>query len=212
MMKTTFRQLRNFVAIAGLALAPALAAAAQAPDAMIKGVSEEVLTIVRSDKAIQAGDRKKSLELIDSKVLPHFDFEGMTALAVGRGWRQATSEQKTVLAGEFRTLLVRSYANALTNFKDYQINYLPLKMKEGDTEVTVRTTVRKAGQSPDSVDYTLHQKDGDWKVFDVSVAGASLITAYREEFGQDVKNGGIDGLIASLKAKNQSNEGAAAKK
>ncbi len=212
MMKRTLKQFRNFVAVAGLALAPMLALAAQAPDVLVKSVSEEVLTIVRQDKAIQSGDRRKSLELIDAKVLPHFDFEGMTALALGRNWRQASADQKTVLTNEFRTLLVRSYTNALTNFKDYQISYLPLKMKDGDSEVIVRTNVRKVGQQPDSVDYVLHQVGGEWKVFDVAVAGASLITAYRDEFNQDVRSGGVDGLIQSLKSKNARNEGAPARK
>ena len=212
MMSRAFKQIRNLVAAASFAVLPAIAMAAETPDALIKSVSEEVLTIVRQDKAIQSGDMKKTLELIDAKVLPNFDFEAMTSLAVGRNWRSATPEQKTALTAEFRTLLVRSYANALNRFKDYQITYLPLKSQPGDTEVTVRTTVRKAGQQPDSVDYAVHQKDGTWKVFDVTVAGASLITAYRDEFAQDVKNGGIAGLIASLKTTNANNAGASAKK
>jgi len=207
-LKTT----RSLIVLAGLALLPGLSFAVTAPDVMVKEVSDEVLEIVRTDKTIQSGDMTKALQLIDAKILPHFDFTRMTALALGRDWRSATPEQRKNLTAEFRTLLVRSYANALTRFKDYQISFKPLKMQPGDTDVIVRTDVRKAGQQPDSVDYSLYLKDGEWKVFDVAVAGVSLITSYRDAFGQEVKASGIDGLIASLKSKNAQNEGAPAKK
>jgi phospholipid transport system substrate-binding protein len=212
MMSRFLKTARSLIVLAGMALLPGLSFAAQAPDAMVKEVSDEVLDIVRNDKAIQSGDMSKALQLIDAKILPHFDFTRMTALALGRDWRSATPEQRKNLTTEFRTLLVRSYANALTRFKDYQITFKPLKMQPNDTEVIVRTDVRKAGQQPDSVDYSLYLKDGEWKVFDVAVAGVSLITSYRDAFGQEVKTGGVDGLIASLKSKNAQNEGAAAKK
>lgn len=179
--------------------------AEEAPDALIKRVSDEVLTLVRQDKSIQSGDAKKTLDLIDAKVLPNFNFTRMTSLALGRDWRSATPAQRTALTGEFRTLLVRSYANALTRFKDYQITIKPLKTGASDADAIVRTTVRKAGSAPDTVDYSLEKKDGQWKVYDVAVAGVSLITSYRDSFGQEVKASGIDGLIASLKAKNAKN-------
>lgn len=187
-------------------------AADEAPDAQIKRVSDEVLTIVRQDKAIQAGDSKKTLELIDAKVLPNFDFTRMTSLALGRDWRSASPAQRTALTAEFRTLLVRSYANALTKFKDYQIAVKPLKLAAADSDVVVRTTVRKAGSAPDTVDYSLGKKDGQWKVYDVAVAGVSLITSYRDSFGQEVKANGVDGLIASLKTKNAQNAAGNGKK
>jgi len=197
--------------VACFAMAASSAMAAAAPDEMIKGVGDEVLAIIKSDKAIQAGDQQKSLALIDEKVLPHFDFGRMTSLAVGREWRNASAEQKTALTTEFRTLLVRSYANALNRFKDYQISFKPLKMKDGDTDVVVRTEVRKAGAQPDSVDYSVYLKNGEWKVYDVAVAGVSLITSYRDSFGQEIKASGIDGLIASLKTKNSQNSSGSAK-
>ncbi|WP_341676145.1 ABC transporter substrate-binding protein [Niveibacterium sp. SC-1] len=194
-----------------VAMAASSAMAAPGPDEVIKSVGDEVLAIVRSDKAIQSGDLQKSLALIEEKVLPHFDFSRMTALAVGRDWRSASADQKTALTNEFRTLLVRSYANALNRFKDYQISFKPLKMKDGETDTVVRTEVRKAGAQPDSVDYSVYLKNGEWKVYDVAVAGVSLITSYRDSFGQEIKTSGIDGLIASLKTKNSQNSSGGAK-
>jgi len=183
----------------------AAALAGPAPDELIRSVATDVQTIVRQDKAIQSGDMHKTIELIDAKVLPHFDFSRMTALAVGRDWRSATPAQKTDLTAEFRTLLVRSYANAVVRFKDYELTVKPLKLKPEDTEVTVRSDVRKSGSPADSVDYTLYKKGEDWKVFDVAVAGVSLITNYRDSFGSEIKASGIDGLIQSLRNKNTQN-------
>ncbi len=200
--------------VAGIGGAQA-ALAATAPDELIRTVATDVQAIVKQDKAIQSGDMRKTLELIDAKVLPNFDFARMTSLAVGRDWRSATPAQKTDLTAEFRTLLVRSYANAIVRFKDHQITVKPLKLKPEDTEVTVRSEVRKAGSQPDSVDYTLYKKGEEWKVYDVAVAGVSLITNYRDAFGEEIKAGGIDGLIKSLRTKNAQNaaggEGAAKK-
>lgn len=189
-----------------------------APDVEMRNVSAEVLTIIREDKGIASGDARHAIELIDAKVAPRFDFTRMTALAVGREWRNATAEQKTALVTEFRNLLVRSYSNALNRFKDMQITVKPVRMNPTDIEVIVRTEVRQPGKQPDTVDYSLEKKDGMWKVYDVAVAGVSLITNYRDAFGQEIKAGGIDGLIKSLKAKNAKNtesdaaSGAAAKK
>lgn len=179
-----------------------------APDALIRGVSERVLTHVRNDKDIQSGDQAKTLALVETEILPHFDFGRMTALAVGKDWRRATPEQKKAVTQAFQTLLVRSYSNALRRFKDHQISFRPLRMKPEDTEVIVRTDVRRAGTEPDTVDYTLYKAaDGNWKVFDVAVANVSLITSYRDAFGSEIAKGGIDGLIASLNAKNAQNAG-----
>ncbi|MCX9154851.1 ABC transporter substrate-binding protein [Niveibacterium sp. 24ML] len=199
---------RGAAALSALLLSAA-ALAGPAPDELIRGVATDVQTIVRQDKAIQSGDMSKVLALVDAKVLPHFDFSRMTALAVGRDWRSATPTQKSELTTEFRTLLVRSYANAVVRFKDYEITVKPLKLKPEDTEVTVRSDVRKAGSPADSVDYTLYKKGEDWKVYDVAVAGVSLITNYRDSFGAEIKAGGIDGLVKSLRGKNTQNAGPA---
>lgn len=178
------------------------ALAADAPDVLIKKLSDEVLTIIRTDKAVQAGDVKRITEVVDAKVLPHLNFMRMTALAVGREWRNATPAQQTELANEFKTLLIRSYAGALSNYRDEQLTFKPLRMQPADTETTVRSEVRRPGAQPVTIDYSL-MKDGEaWKVYDVSVAGVSLVTNYREEFGREIRANGVDGLIKTLKAKN----------
>lgn len=173
------------------------------PDVLVKKVTDEVLTIVRTDKDIQGGNTKKAIELVEVKVLPHFNFTRMTALAVAKDWNKASPEQKKKLADEFRTLLVRTYSNALTAYKNQTVFYKPFKMQPGETEVTVRTEIRQPRQEAVQLDYDLEKKDDGWKVYDVKVAGISLVTNYRENFAQEVRNGGIDGLIASISAKNK---------
>lgn len=173
------------------------------PDVLVKKVTDEVLTIVRADKDIQGGNTRKAIDLVETKVLPHFNFSRMTALAVGKDWRKATPEQKKKLADEFRTLLVRTYSNALTAYKNQTIVYKPLKMQPGDTDVLVRTEIRQPGQQAVLLDYALAKEDNGWKVYDVVVAGISLVTNYRETFAQEVRNGGIDGLLASISEKNK---------
>ncbi|HEX5125298.1 MAG TPA: ABC transporter substrate-binding protein [Rhodocyclaceae bacterium] len=177
--------------------------AQEAPDALIKRVSNEVLDIVKNDKAIQAGDTKRIQALVEAKVLPNFDFMRMTGLAMGREWRNATADQKTELAKEFQTLLVRSYSNALTQYKNQTLDYKPLRMQPTDTDVTVHTEVRQPGAKPIGIDYDLEKTGDAWKVYDVEIAGVSLVTNYRDTFAQEIKASGIDGLIKSLRDKNQ---------
>jgi phospholipid transport system substrate-binding protein len=181
----------------------ALAVDATAPDALVKSVTDDVITIVRQDKAIQSGDTRKAVELVETRVLPYFDFAHMTRLAVGKDWKQASPEQKTMLTQEFKTLLVRTYSNALTQYRNQQIDFKPLKAKPEDTDVVVRTEVRQPGAKPVQIDYNLEKLADGWKVYDVLVAGVSLVTNYRDSFGQEVRTGGIDGLIKSLKDKNK---------
>ena len=183
-------------------LLPAAAHAEEAPDALVRRVTNEVLTIIKNDKELQSGHMKKVFELVDTKILPYFNFNRMTALAVGQDWRAATAEQKTRLATEFKILLVRTYANALVSYKNQAIDVKPLKMTPGETDVTVRTEVKQVGAQPISLDYSLQKKDEVWKVYDVVVGGVSLVTNYRDEFKQTVRQNGIDGLIASLATKN----------
>jgi phospholipid transport system substrate-binding protein len=182
-------------------LGSAAAADAGAPDALVREVSNDVLTIVRQDQAIQAGDTRRVVDLVEAKVLPHFNFRRMTMLAVGKDWRQATPEQQAKLVEVFRTLLVRTYSNALTQYRDQTIEYKPLRMSGPDTTVRVQTEVRQAGAQPISIDYALEKAEDGWKVFDVIVAGVSLVTNYRGTFAQEVRAGGIDGLIRSLQTK-----------
>ncbi|MGA8147678.1 MAG: ABC transporter substrate-binding protein [Gallionellaceae bacterium] len=173
------------------------------PDALIRSTVDEVLAVVKQDKDIQAGNQKKILDLVDAKVLPHFDFERMTRLAVARGWRSATAEQKQQLITEFRTLLVRTYTSAFTRFHDQTVEIKPLRMQPGDDEVTVRTLIVKSGSQPISVDYEMEKTADGWKAFDLSVEGASLVTTYRGTFAEQIQQGGIDGLIKTLVDKNK---------
>ena len=173
------------------------------PDALIKKVTEEVLTIVRQDKEIQSGNARKAIELVEAKVLPHFNFQRMTALSMGREWNKASAEQKTRLTEEFKTLLVRTYSNALTSYRDQTIRYKPTRMPEGGGDVVVRTEILQSGSKPVQLDYALEKKAEGWKVFDVVVAGVSLVTNYRDTFTQEVRANGVDGLIQMLATKNK---------
>lgn len=184
-------------------LMPNFAAAETQPDTLVKSVTEEVLTILRQDKGIQSGNRKKAVALIENKVAPHFDFSRMTSLAVGRAWRQADSEQKKALTEEFRTLLVRTYANALTAYRDQTVSFKPTPSGSKGDEVMVHSEINKPGAQPIALDYNLAKSDGDWKVFDVSVANLSLVTNYRSTFASEVEKGGVDGLLKSLREKNR---------
>jgi phospholipid transport system substrate-binding protein len=186
--------------LAALAL-PALAQ--EAPDAMVKRVSGEVLQVVRSDPKVQAGDQQRIREVVETKLLPHFDFERMTALAMGRNWAKASPEQKTQLVDQFRTLLVRTYSGALTQYRDQVMEYKPMRSDAGATDVTVRTEVIRPGQAPVQIDYGMAKTPSGWKAYDVIVGGVSLVTNYRDEFNEQIKSGGVDGLIKTLGDKNK---------
>jgi phospholipid transport system substrate-binding protein len=201
-MKEIFRL---YLVMVLLAASQGVRAEVTAPDVLIKNTAQEVLAIVKQDKGIQSGDKKKILELVDAKVLPHFDFERMTRQAVGRGWRKATPEQQKALVTEFRNLLVRTYTNAFTRFHDQTVEVKPLKMSAGADEVTVKTLIVKQGTEPDSVDYEMEKTAEGWKVFDLTVDGASLVTTYRGTFSDQVQQAGIDGLIKMLVDKNAAN-------
>ena len=188
---------------ASLALAGVQALAQEAPDALVKRVSEDVLQTIRGDKELQAGNQAKVRELIETKLAPHFDFTRMTALAVGRHWRSATPDQQKQLTDQFRSLLVRTYSGALTNYRDNTLDYAPLKANPADTDVIVRSSVRRPGQAPVPIDYSMEKTPDGWKAYDVIVAGVSLVTNYRDEFNDIVKSSGIDGLIKTLADKNK---------
>jgi len=195
---------RRLAVIAVLALAAAVPAAAQeAPDALVKRVSQEVLQIIKNDPLVQAGNEARIREVIEVKLLPNFDFTRMTALAMGRNWRAATPEQQRRLTDEFRTLLVRTYSGALNQYRNETIEYKPLRANPGDTEVTVRTAVIKPAGSPVQIDYSMEKKADGWKAYDVIVGGVSLVTNYRDEFNEQIKAGGIDGLLKTLADKNK---------
>ena len=210
-MSFTLKSLRYLSQAAALccAFVAASAMAQETPDALVKRVSGEVLAIIKSDPKVQAGDQARIKEVVESKLLPNFDFERITALAMGRNWRQATPEQQKQLIDQFRALLVRTYSGALTQYRDQVMDYKPLRADANATEVTVRTEVVRQGQAPVQIDYSMAKSPSGWKVYDVIVGGVSLVTNYRDEFNEQIKNGGVDGLIKTLTAKNQ--QGAPAK-
>jgi phospholipid transport system substrate-binding protein len=190
----------------GTALLLAAAAQAQASsgaETLIKQVSTDVIDTIKADAAIQGGDVHKVVALVDTKVMPHVNFQRMTAAVVGRYWRQATPEQKKRLQEEFKTLLVRTYAGALTQVRDQTVQLKPSRNAPTDTEVVVRTEVRGKGE-PIQLDYRLEKADGDaWKIYDVNVLGVWLVEQYRSSFAQEISAGGIDGLIAKLAERNK---------
>jgi len=174
-----------------------------APDAMVKGITTDVIDIIKKDKDIQAGNSKKIADLVETRILPHFSFGRMTRIAVAVNWRRATPEQQKALTEEFKTLLVRTYSNALSLYRDQVIEFKPLRMRPDDTEVTVKSEIRQRGAQPVTLDYDMEKTAAGWKVFDVKVSGVSLITNYREEFAAQVRESGIDGLIKTLESKNR---------
>lgn len=186
-----------------LALLPALAFAQEAPDALVKRVTDEVLAIIKADKDLQSGNSSKIAELAEAKVLPHFDFARMTRLAVGRNWQQASDAQKEALVKEFRTLLVRTYSTSLTAYRNQTIEVKPMRMAAGDKETTVRTAVLQQGGPSIPIDYAMEKVDSGWKVFDVVIDGASMVTTYRGSFNEQVQKGGLDGLLKTLQDRNR---------
>lgn len=187
-----------------LVLGTSAAVAQEAPDELVKRVAEDTLSAIRADKDLQVGNPAKVKQLIESKLVPHFDTTRMTALAMGRNWRSATPEQQKQLTEQFQTLLIRTYSNALTNYRDNAMTYKPLRMNPGDTDVVVRTEVTRPGQAAVQIDYSMEKTADGWKAYDVVVAGVSLVTNYREEFNDVVKSSGVDGLIKALADKNKS--------
>jgi phospholipid transport system substrate-binding protein len=183
-----------------------------APDALIKSISDEVISIIKQDKDIKAGNREKINALVDAKVLPHFNFNHMTALAMGRNWPKASAAQQAALVEQFRTLLVRTYSGALSNYKNEVIEFKPLRAAAGDTDVTVKSQVKRPGTQPVNIDYDMEKTPGGWKVYDVVVGGVSMVTNYRESFNTEIHESGIDGLIKSLANKNRSLEAQAGTK
>jgi phospholipid transport system substrate-binding protein len=205
----TMNLLRFFVAALFIPIAQAQVLA---PDVLVKTITEEVVAILKQDKDIQAGDPKKVAELLETKVVPHFNFTRMTRIAMARNWRSASPEQQKELTGEFKTLLVRTYSTAISSYRDQKIDYRPLRAKPEDTEVTVKSEVKQSGSSqPVSIDYEMEKTPNGWKVYDVKVGGVSLVTTYRETFASEVKDRGVDGLIKSLSAKNRQGQGERAK-
>ena len=176
------------------------------PDTLVKNVTLEVVDLIAKDKDIKAGGRAKLVAVIEAKVLPHFNFTAMTALAMGQSWTKASAEQRKELTVEFRTLLVRTYASALAAYSEQKFDFRPLRAKATDTDVTVNVRVLQPGAQPVTLDYSMEKTANGWKVYDVTVGGVSLVANYRTEFANTVRASGVDGLIKDLRAKNKSLE------
>ena len=187
-------------AVAAVAKAPA--AQGQAADVFIRGLTDDVMGSVKQDKTIQNGDLREVIALVDAKILPHVNFQRMTASAVGRYWRQATPEQQKRLQDEFKSLLVYTYAGAVSQIRDQVVEVRPLRAQSDDSDVVVRTVVKGKGE-PISLDYRLERAGDGWKIYDVNVLGAWLVQTYQSSFAQEVSASGVDGLIAKLAERNK---------
>jgi phospholipid transport system substrate-binding protein len=197
---------RIFAAASLLLLALPAAAQTAAPDALVKSVTLEVVELIAKDREIKAGSRAKLVAVIEEKVLPHFNFGAMTALAMGQNWGKASPEQKKRLTEEFKTLLVRTYASALSAYSEQKFDFRPLRARPTDTDVTVNVRVLQPGTQPVTIDYSMEKTASGWKCYDVMVGGVSLVANYRTEFSNTVRASGIDGLIRDLQKKNASLE------
>ena len=203
MLRTFFLLLALIVGVN----APATAANDIPPDVLARTTTQEVLTILKQDKELQNGNLNKVYQLVEAKILPNFDFNRMTQLALGKNWPRATAKQKQALVTEFRNLLVRTYSSSLTEFSNQTVEFKPLAMKPNDTDVTVRSEIRQPGGQPIPIDYSMYKTAFGWKVYDVTIDSVSLVTNYRASFANTIRQQGIDGLIKTMAA--QSARGAA---
>jgi len=180
---------------------------AATPDAMVRDLSNEVLNAIKADKALASGDTMRVQKLVDEKILPYVDFEKMTRLAVGRGWRQATPEQRAALTREFRTLLVRTYSGALSQVKDHQVKLRPFRAQPNESDVMVRTNIVASRGDPIQLDYRLEKTSAGWKIYDVNILGVWLVENYKSQFASEINANGVDGLIKSLTDRNRELDG-----
>jgi phospholipid transport system substrate-binding protein len=196
---------KKFIAILTLGMLgfAGTAAAQEAPDAFIKRISQEVLETAKSDKDIQSGNQQKILDVVQSKILPNVDFQRMTALAAGRYWREATPEQQKRLTEEFRDLLVYTYAGAIAQIRDQQLEFKPMRNDPADTDVEVRSQVVQQRGEPIQLNYRLTKAGNTWKIYDLNVLGAWLVETYKGNFASEISKGGIDGLIKTLAERNK---------
>jgi phospholipid transport system substrate-binding protein len=205
-LKAAFRPMLTYVlpllmcVVAPLALAQDLA-----PDVLVRTISQEVIDVMRRDKDIQVGNPRKIAELVETKILPHFDVMRTTRIAMGHNWRRATPEQQEQLAREFGRLLLRTYSRALRNYRDQIIEYKPLRAQPGDADVTVRSEVRQPGSGSIAIEYYMGKTASGWKIYDLKISGARLATNYRDTFAEKIRNQGIDGLIESVNLQYRSN-------
>lgn len=190
-----------FTALAGAA--GSVQAADEAPDVLVKRLSQEIMDAAKNDKDIQSGNQKKVYDLVESKILPYIDFQRMTALAAGRSWHDATPDQQKQLTNEFRTLLVFTYSGAISQIKDQRIEFKPMRAAADDTEVEVRSQVIQSRGDPIQLNYRLAKAANGWKIYDINVLGAWLVETYKGSFAAEISKNGIDGLIKTLSDKNK---------
>ena len=200
MVKRSFGLLLALAASAAFAAAPAQA---EAPDVLIKRISQEILDLAKTDKRLQAGDQERIMEVVQVKVIPYVDFQRMTAMAAGRFWREATAEQQSMLTKEFRTLLIYTYAGAISQVRNQKIEYKPLRASPDEDEVEVRTMVQQPRGEPIQLNYRLEKTDSGWKIYDVNILGAWLVETYKGSFSSEIGKSGIDGLIKTLVERNK---------
>jgi len=194
----------NSVLLLALALAaPVLPAQEIEPNALLQSTTLEVISAIKRERDLHGGQPKQVAALVETKVLPLFDFTRMTQIAVARNWRLATPEQRLTLTAEFKTLLVRTYSSALASYRDQVIEFRSMRPAPADTEVTVRSVVKQSGAAPIAMDYDMEKTPAGWKVFDIKVEGISLVTTYRDTFAEIIRDGGVDGLIKALEDKNR---------
>jgi phospholipid transport system substrate-binding protein len=205
-MKTFKYLLAAVMAISSISFT-ATASAQEAPDAFVKRISEEIITIAKTDRDIQGGNQRKVLEVVEAKILPNVNFQRMTSLAAGRYWRDATPEQQKQLTAQFRTLLVYTYSGAITQIRDQKLEFRPTRGAPTDQEVEVRSQVVQARGEPIQINYRLEKSGTGWKIYDVNVLGAWLVETYKNNFASEISKGGIDGLIKTLTERNKSLEG-----
>lgn len=184
-----------------------LAFAAMMPDQLVKKTADDVIEVIKNDKDIQAGNQQKIISLAEEKILPNFDFEKVSRLVLGKNWTNASPEQKAAFQAEFKTLLLRTYATALSKYKNQAIEYKPFRMEAGADTATVKTAIQQPGGEPIAVDYTLSKKADEWKVHDIVIEGVSLVTNYRSQFAQEIRQNGLDSLVKKLADKNKAATG-----
>lgn len=201
-MKTFFARF-FLLFMSALAFAGSSMAADEAPDQLVKRLSQEILDIAKNDKDIQAGNQKRVYDLVESKILPYIDFQKMTALAAGKSWRDATPDQQKQLTNEFRTLLVFTYSGAIAQIKDQRVEFKPMRSAPDDTDVEVRSQVIQSRGEPIQLNYRLQKVATGWKIYDINVLGAWLVETYKGSFSAEISKSGIDGLIKTLSDKNK---------
>lgn len=204
------KTITGLLAMAAFVFGTSAMAESLAPDVLVKNTATEVLELVKKDKDIQNGDTKKIVTLTEERIVPHFNFERMTQQVLGRNWRKASDEQQGKVVSEFRNLLVRTYSTALSKYRNQTIEFKPFRSQPSDTRVKVKTQILQNGSQPVKVDYSLEKFGDDWKVTDVEIEGVSIVTSYRSQFDEAIKQGGVDHLIQQLVDKNRQGSTSAA--